>query len=75
MTAKYRIKPCFGYSDNKGGQVGERHRWSGDYQGGGWGRGACIWCHRGLDELRYRAEVKPRDGSEQHLAQALRSGS
>jgi hypothetical protein len=75
MTAKYWLKPCFGYSANKRGQVGERHRWSGDAYGEGWGRGRCIWCHRDLDELRYPAEVTPREGSELHLAQALRTAA
>lgn len=71
MTARYWIKPCYGYSATKGGKVGERHRWSGE----SWGRGHCIWCHRDLDQLRYRAQVAPRDGSEQHLAQALRTAA
>lgn len=71
MTAKFWIKPCFGYSATKGGKVGERHRWGGE----GWGRGQCIWCHRDLDQLRYLAKVEPREGSEQHLAQALRTAA
>lgn len=71
MTAKYWIKPCFGYSATKGGKVGERHRWSGEK----WGEGSCIWCHRDLDQLRYKAELPVREGSEQHLARALRDAT
>lgn len=71
MTAKYWLRHCGGYNPRTGRKVGERHRWSGD----GWGKGSCIWCHRDLEQLRYPAEVKPRDGSELHLAQALRSAA
>jgi hypothetical protein len=71
MTAKYWIKPCYGYSSTKGGKVGERHRWDGER----WGTGCCIWCHRDLQQLRYKAEVPPGEGSEQHLARALRTAA
>jgi len=57
--ARYWLKKCFGYSAIKRGQVGERHRWSGDVTGSGWGKGYCIWCHRDLEQLRYRADLKP----------------
>lgn len=71
MTAGYWIKPCYGYSAAKGGKVGERHRWSGE----AWGKGSCIWCHRDLEQLRYKAEAPVQPGSEMHLAQALRSAA
>lgn len=75
MTARYWIKPCYGYSEKKGGKVGDRHRWSGDSSGEGWGKGHCIWCHRDLQQLRYKAEEPVREGSERQLAQALRTAA
>ena len=71
MTAKFWLRHCGGYNPRTRRKVGERHRWS----GAAWGQGRCIWCHRDLEQLRYPAEVKPREGSEVHLAQALRSAA
>lgn len=56
MEPKPHLKKCFGYSEKKGGKVGERHRWSGDISGSGWGKGHCIWCHRVLEQLLVKPE-------------------
>jgi hypothetical protein len=69
------LKPCFGYSATKGGKVGERHRWSGDIRGPGWGRGRCIWCHRDLEQLKVKEQPTPAVGSDEHLAKALATGA
>ncbi len=75
MASTTYLKPCFGWSDKKRGKVGERHRWSGDISGDGWGKGRCIWCHRDLEQLKVKALPATQPGSEQHLADALRSGA
>lgn len=49
------LRPCFGYSEKKGGAVGERHRWSGP----AWGMGKCIWCARHLQELTVTSAKHP----------------
>lgn len=70
--AKTWLLHCGGINPRTGKKVGERHRWSGDFIGKGWGRGKCIWCHRYIDELRYKAPEPPViEGSDQHLARAL----
>ena|SRR3990167_3994100 len=56
MPIRPHLKKCFGYSEKKGGKVGERHRWSGDISGPGWGKGHCIWCHRDLEQLLLKPE-------------------
>lgn len=75
MAKTYWLKHCHGINPRTGKKVGERHRWSGDIRGDGWGRGHCIWCMRGIDELRYEAPEPAREGSEQHLARALRTAA
>lgn len=43
------VRPCHGRSPLTGRRVGERHRWV-----GGWGRGACIFCHKFLEDVQRR---------------------
>lgn len=71
MGKSYTMLGCFGYSATKKGQVGERHRWP-----HGWGKGRCIWCHRYLDEVRIEDRpAPPKPGSDEHLAEVLRSAA
>jgi hypothetical protein len=68
VASRPELKKCFGWNGKTNQKVGERHRWSGDVSGSGWGKGYCIWCNRDLDQLR----VKP--NHEMSLEEAITCG-
>lgn len=51
------ILSCYtqgGRSPVTGKPVGTRHRWS----GGKWGEGTCDFCHKTLEQVKYRPAKK-----------------